>query len=242
MNNLEKLSQLTKDLVVLYIEDDLQLRQQTTKMLANLFKNIDTAQNGKEGWEKYQEYYQDHDKYYDLVISDIKMPIMDGVILSKKILDIHKKQIIVITSAHDESKYLIEFINMNINKFILKPFNLNTITTIFLELFETDSNILSNISIDEDYYWNQGLKKLYHLKEEVKLSYSEIEILNVLIKNRSKIFSNTDLLYVISTPNLSNELTEDTVKSAIKRLRKKLPKDTISNIYGQGYSIKLVSK
>jgi len=240
MNNLEKLSQLTKNLVVLYVEDDSLLREKTSQMLRNLFKNVDTTQNGKEGWEKYQEYHKNNDKYYDLVITDIKMPIMDGMTLSKKVLQLHEEQIIVITSAHDESKYLIEFINMNINKFIIKPFNLDSITTVFLEIFEKHSNILSNIIINENYYWNQKIKKLFYLKEEVKLSYNEIEIFDVLIKNTNKIFSNTDLLYIISSSSLADELTEDTVKSAIKRLRKKLPDNTISNIYGQGYNISLL--
>ena len=51
MSNLEKLNQLTKDLVVLYVEDDSLLREKTSQMLSNLFKNVDTAENGKEGWD-----------------------------------------------------------------------------------------------------------------------------------------------------------------------------------------------
>jgi len=240
MNNLEKLNQLTKNLIVLYVEDDSILREKTCKMLSNLFKHIDTAQNGKEGWEKYQEYYKDNEKYHDLVITDIKMPIMDGMILSKKILLLNKEQIIVITSAHDESKYLIEFINMNIDKFILKPFNLNTLITLFLDIFEKYTDTSSNIIINENYYWNPKIKKLFYLNEEVKLSYNEIAILDVLIKDKNKIFSNTDLLYIITSSSLSYELTENTIKCAIKRLRKKLPLNTISNIYGQGYNISLL--
>lgn len=240
MNSLEKLNQLTKNLVVLYVEDDFILKEKTSKMLSNLFRRIDTASNGKEGWEKYQKYHEDNEEYYDLVITDIKMPIMDGMILSKKILQLHKEQLIVITSAHDESKYLIEFINLNISKFIIKPFNLNSITTLFLDLFERDSDRSLNIIISDDSYWNQKMKKLFYCSEEVKLSYNEITILDVLINNKNKIFSNTDLLCIISSSSLSYELTENTIKSAIKRLRKKLPLNTISNIYGQGYSISLL--
>lgn len=240
MNNLEKLRQLTKDLVVLYVEDDSILREKTSQMFSNLFKNIDTAEDGKKGWEKYQEYHKNNEKYYDLVITDIKMPIMDGVALSKKTLQLHKEQIIVITSAHDESKYLIELININVNKFIIKPFNLNTITSLFLDIFENSLDTSFHVMINENYYWNKKIKKLFHLNEEVKLSYNEIAILDILINSTNKIFSNTDLLYIISASSLSDELTENTVKSAIKRLRKKLPENTISNIYGQGYSISLL--
>lgn len=237
MNDLQKLNHLTKDLIILYIEDESILRENTYKMLKNLFKHIDTAQNGKEGWEKYQKYHNENDTYYDLVITDIKMPIMDGLTLSRKILQLHKKQLIVITSAHDESKYLIQFINMNINKFIIKPFNLNIITTQFLDLLEDDAQKSANILIDKNNYWNPKMKKFFSNNEEVKLSYNEITILDLLINNKNKIFSNDELLCMISTSSISYELTENTIKSAIKRLRKKLPQNTISNIYGQGYTI-----
>jgi len=240
MNNLEKLHQLTKDLAVLYVEDEIALRHKTSVMLGNLFKSVDTAENGKEGWDLYQEYYKTNEKYYDLVITDIKMPIMDGLILSKKILNLQHEQIIVITSAHDESKYLIEFININVNKFITKPFTLNSITDLFLDLFEKNTDNLPNVIIDDNYYWNPNRKKLYCDENEVKLSFNEIEIFDVLIKNPNKIFSNNDLLYIISSSSLAYELTENTIKSAIKRLRKKIPQNTISNIYGQGYSISIL--
>jgi DNA-binding response OmpR family regulator len=237
MNDLEKLYLLTKNLSVLYVEDDDNLRDKTYNMLNNLFKKIDTAKNGSEGWELYQKYHNSHELYYDMVITDIKMPIIDGVKLSKKILNLNKKQIIVVTSAHDESKYLLEFINMNIDKFIVKPFNLNTITTMFLEVFEKYSKTSSNIIIEENYYWNKQTKQLFFNFEEIKLSYNEKVILEVLIQNPNKIFSNSDLFCMMSASNFASEITENTIKSAIKRLRKKLPQNTISNYYGQGYSI-----
>ncbi|MGB5867675.1 MAG: response regulator transcription factor [Arcobacteraceae bacterium] len=239
MNILEKLHKLTKNLVVLYVEDDTDLRNKTSAMLQNLFKSIDTASNGKEGFELYTKYYNANDKHYDMVITDIKMPIVDGLCLSKKILNLNKQQIIVVTSAHDESKYLIEFINLNINKFISKPFSLDTITSMFLDLFEKYSDKSFHVVINEDYYWCKQTKKLFHNCEEVKLSYNEISILDVLITNKNKIFSNYDLFCSISSSSLAYEVTENTIKSAIKRLRKKLPENTISNIYGQGYSITL---
>jgi len=239
MSHLKKLCLLTKHFTVLYIEDDLILREKTHTMLNNLFKHIDTASNGKEGLSLYQKYYNSSGKYYDLVITDIKMPLMDGVTLSKKIRILNSKQIIIVTSAYDESKYLIEFINMNINKFIQKPFSLDTITITFFELFENHSKILSHIIIDEEYYWDKETKKLFCDFDEIKLSYNEIIIFDILICNQNTIFSTHDLISAMSSTNTINEITENTIKSAIKRLRKKLPENIIINYYGQGYCISL---
>lgn len=237
-NHLKELYELSKDLMVLYVEDDLSLQQKTQVMLNNLFGKVDMAQNGKEGWDKYLEYYGKNGKYYDIVITDIKMPIMDGLEFSKKILKNNSEQIIVVTSAHDESKYLIEFINIQIKRFIKKPFTLSTIVNTFYDLIKTSAQIDHKVYIGENYYWDKELKKLFNDQSiEVKLSHNETVILDLMVNNPFQIFSNTDLFYTLESENLYNEISEDTIKSAIKRLRKKLPESSIENIYGQGYRI-----
>jgi DNA-binding response OmpR family regulator len=74
--------------------------------------------------------------------------------------------------------------------------------------------------------------------KEIKLSYSEIVILDLLLCNPDQIFSNSDFFYTIQSHSFDQELSADSIKSAIKRIRKKLPPETIENIYGQGYRIK----
>lgn len=237
---LEKLFELSKDLNILYVEDDIDLQRKTFSMFSNIFKSVDTANDGKEGLAKYNEYFEMNEKYYDIVVTDIKMPIMDGVSLSKKIKNINKEQIIIVTSAYDESKYLIEFINMGINKFIKKPFKLDIIVSIFSDVCEEcfGSSKAETILLDENFTWNKDTKKLFNEDKEIKLSYSEIVIFDLLINNPNQIFSNSDFYYTMQSHSFDQELSNDSIKSAIKRLRKKIPKDTIENIYGQGYRIK----
>ncbi len=238
-DQLKELYKLSKELEVLYVEDDISLQKKTQIMLNNLFAKVDTADNGKEAWECYTDYYKKNNKYYDIVVSDIKMPIMDGLELSKKILNSNDEQIIVITSAHDESKYLIEFINIQIKRFIKKPFTLNTIVNTFYDLIKSASQQGHMIDLGESFIWDKKLKKLFLNENEVKLSHNETVILDLLLNNPFQIFSNTDLFYTLESENLYIEISEDTIKSAIKRLRKKLPENTIENIYGQGYRIAL---
>jgi len=109
----------------------------------------------------------------------------------------------------------------------------------FIDLLEKYTNVTSLIKIDDNHHWNKHSKKLFLNYKELKLSYNEIAILDLLIQNQNKIFSSYDIFNIISASNLDGEFTENTIKSAIKRLRKKLPENTITNIYGQGYSISL---
>ena len=122
-----------KEIRILYVEDDIDVRNVTCGMLDELFNFIDVATNGKEGWEKYQS------SSYDLVITDIKMPVMDGMEMINRIKSINSEQKIVVLSGYDEPDNLLNFINQGISNFLLKPFGPQ-------KLFEILSPICKNIS------------------------------------------------------------------------------------------------
>ncbi|KJR40531.1 two component, sigma54 specific, transcriptional regulator, Fis family [Candidatus Magnetoovum chiemensis] len=113
--NVKELANYARELDALYVEDDNSLRDEMSDLLSDFFKHLDIAANGSEGYEKYRMHR------YDLVISDIRMPIMDGIEMVKKIKKINSKQAVIIYSAYDDSKYLMELINTDIDKFLLKP-------------------------------------------------------------------------------------------------------------------------
>ena len=110
-----------KNLRLLYVEDDVELRNQTKKLFDTIFKFVKVASDGKEALEFYKE------DVFDIVISDIKMPIMDGVDLTKEIKKINFNQPVIITSAYNDSEYLLEFINLNVNQFVMKPIKLENL-------------------------------------------------------------------------------------------------------------------
>ncbi len=109
---------------ILYVEDDLELRKNTVRLLSAFFDDIDVAENGLEGFNEYQN------KQYDLVMTDINMPIMNGVKMAQQIKKENPQQVIVVISAHDEAKYLLELINLGIDYYILKPLDLNKFLSI----------------------------------------------------------------------------------------------------------------
>lgn len=118
MINAKRLKECTGNLTVLYVEDDNKLREDTTRLLKNFYNDVQIATNGYEGLEKYKN------GAYDLIITDLNMPVMDGMEMSREIKLIDPEQVIVVTSAYDDSKYLIDLINMGVDTFILKPLDL----------------------------------------------------------------------------------------------------------------------
>ncbi len=115
MENLQDVIRLGSKLDILYVEDDKTLLLETSTILEKIFKSVDTANNGAEGLMKFTQ------NSYDLVITDIEMPELNGLEMSEQIKEIDPKMIIIVISAYSNSSYLIEAINIGINYYVLKP-------------------------------------------------------------------------------------------------------------------------
>ncbi|MEA2099925.1 MAG: response regulator [Campylobacterota bacterium] len=111
----KELKNITSDLTLLYVEDENELRDSVKTYLSKLFALVVSAKNGQEGLEHYQK------KQFDIVVSDIQMPVMDGLSMSKAIKDINPNQEIIITSAYSETSYFLDSIKVGINGYIIKP-------------------------------------------------------------------------------------------------------------------------
>jgi PAS domain S-box-containing protein len=122
------------DIKILYAEDDLSIVQ-FVKILfkKNNISDVTFALNGKEALELYNQ------NQYDIVITDMIMPIIDGFELIAKIKDINPQQIFVMVTALENQEDLIKAIELRVNYFIRKPINPNKFTKVL-----QDSIILVN--------------------------------------------------------------------------------------------------
>ncbi|MBN2965235.1 response regulator [Sulfurospirillum sp. T05] len=115
MAHLEELLTMGKTMRILYVEDDEALREELTMLLSDIFDTIVLASNGEEGLAAFQK------TPFDLVITDIRMPKMDGIAMIEAMRAIIPNQPIVVTSAHDETEYLLKLIALGVDSFITKP-------------------------------------------------------------------------------------------------------------------------
>ncbi|MEA3352878.1 MAG: hybrid sensor histidine kinase/response regulator [Campylobacterota bacterium] len=118
------------DFNILYVEDEESLRGITEAVLAKFFNNIYTKKNGKEGLD----FYKDNKNNIDLIITDINMPKMNGIDMSKEIKKLDSSLPIIVTSAYNDNEFLYKSINIGINGYIIKPLNItdlmNTISRV----------------------------------------------------------------------------------------------------------------
>lgn len=164
-NNIKELIEYSHTLNVLFVEDNEDVRIQLLKLLKNFFTNIDVEINGLDALEKYISFKEENKRPYDLIITDLSMPKLDGVELCKKIIEINPNQLILVISAHTESNKLLKLINIGIYKFLQKPVDYNN-------LLNNLSLIISKLKREE--FFGQ-------LEDQVKTMKNHNEKLNELV-------------------------------------------------------------
>ncbi|MFA9239332.1 MAG: diguanylate cyclase [Candidatus Paceibacteria bacterium] len=112
--------EILKSISILYVEDENDVREFTSKLLTSLLKKVYTAKDGQEGLDIYKENFNN----IDLIISDINMPKMNGLIMCEKIKEINKDIPLVITSAHNDTNFLKKAIEVGVSTYAMKPIDL----------------------------------------------------------------------------------------------------------------------
>ncbi len=228
----------TKELSVLYVEDDIYCRQETYTMLKYRFNNVDIAFDGKEALEKYNLYNTSHSIYYDIVITDINMPRMDGIELIENIYKINPNQAVIVVSAYDESHNLIKLINIGVKQFLMKPIGYDKITKVLQEITaeivkNKEKDMISIIQLSDELSWCNVNLQLFFNSKILKLTKNETILMNLFIKNKNQLSSNEEIFQIIWNDNQHLSSTE-ALASIVSRLRKKIPIE-IENIYALGY-------
>lgn len=125
-------NQVLKNITVLYAEDESIIQEGITETL-NLFGiDVICAQNGQEGLS----IFKSSSKKIDLILTDIKMPKLDGLGMIEKIREIDKDIPIIITTAHHETSFLLQSIELNIDAYVLKP----------IDIYKLKENLIKAIS------------------------------------------------------------------------------------------------
>jgi YesN/AraC family two-component response regulator len=112
---IKKLEKIAKHMHLLYVDDNKALCDTYLSFFQDIFQSVDCALDGKEGLALYQN------KKYDLVITDINMPRMNGFNFIKAMKKINPDQAVIIVSAYSEIAYLSKLNQCDIDHFLVKP-------------------------------------------------------------------------------------------------------------------------
>ncbi|MDK2063251.1 response regulator transcription factor [Aliarcobacter butzleri] len=216
-----------KNLKILYIDDESLIRENAVEYLSFYCDNVYEADNGINGLETYEKFQP------DIIISDIKMPKLNGIDMVKKIRQQDKKTKIILATAFLETSYLLEAIELGLVKYLIKPITANKLLPVIKSCIEDIVEDKSIFYITNEFSFDILNKTLFHKNEQIILTKKELLFLELLIKNNKRAVKYSEFNSYV----WQGEMTEDSMRSIVKDIRKKISKNIIRNLSGIGYQI-----
>ena len=213
---------------LLYVEDDDGVRNVNLRILKRMFNNVYEGINGEDGYEKYKEHQP------DIIITDLKMPKLDGISLVKKIREEDSKVKIIITTAFTDEKNLIDAVELDIVRYVVKPLNQRNLIPA-LEKAVSQMDDVDIIKIGEEIFLDIKNHILINKNKETQLARKEFMFLEILVKNRNR---------TVTYEEIENHIWYEepmsiySLRTLVGNVRKKhsLEKN-IQNISGMGYKL-----
>jgi len=223
---------MKRNISILYVDDNDFIREEAVEYLSLLYTNVLEAKNGQEALEIYAS------SKPDIIITDIEMPIINGLQMVKAIRRNDKKIPIIIVTAFMDTEYLLEAIELRLVKYIIKPMTnhkLDIALTLAHECLEEDSDMCI-IQLASNSYYDRLNRTLIINNKVIQLTNNELMLLDLLLVNSSNIVSYSQIKNKIWN---YEEHYIDSLRSLIHSLRSKLEGIQIKNISGVGYRIVL---
>jgi len=144
------------EISILYVEDDPAARGFLGKAMTVKYPTMKvyTAENGEIGLELFKKHTS------DIVLTDISMPVMDGIRMAREIKALKSDANIIVITAHSETHYLLDIIKIGLLRCVLKPID-------FEQLFEAIDDCLVRVTLERQVAkQNEHIRKLSSAVEQ----------------------------------------------------------------------------
>ncbi len=230
MNNGKSSLKQLKTKSILYIEDEENIRKELTATLQLLFNEVFSFSSAEQGLEFFSKTKP------DMILSDISLDGLSGLEFAKIIRQSDKKIPIILLSAHTDTSFLLQAAKLKLVEYLTKPITYDELTSsLFLALEEIESNEKRFVNISDTVKYDMLYKVVYENDTVKKLSASETNLLDFLIKNKHRTLTTEEIKnFVWEDPYY---VTDTAFKSLMHKLRNKVGKDSVKNVSGIGYYI-----
>ena len=217
------------DISILIAEDEKQLLNSMVEYLELFFENVYTAEDGLSAYEIYEK------QKPDIIVTDIHMPHLDGLSMIEKIRKKDLQTKIIITTAHVEKEKLMQAIELHLVKYLVKPIQSDELKELLLSLVNELRQKKNRVYLKESFYWDKIEKRLFQSEIEIELKPKEQKVLELLCLRTNQSISAIDIYNYLYEDQPERDFSSDAITSLMKRIRQKLPKDTIKSSYGVEY-------
>ncbi len=229
LHSTDKLKML-KSATVLYIDDDAALRNIVSQILSFFFDNVLTAADGVEGLEVF------YGSEAHIIITDLKMPTMDGLTFIKEIRSKNKNIPIIMASAYAEQENLLAAVKLNLVEYIIKPLTYDSLERVLFECVDKmiQNGVLS-IEIADGVQYDTLTNTLHKDNQGVVLTRKESQLLRLLLEKRGTLVEKELIEESVYT---DSAMSATALRNLALRLRKKIGNDIFITVGNLGYILK----
>ena len=219
---------------ILVVEDEKDLNRVITKHLKKNNYSVDSCFDGEEALD-YISYGE-----YDLIITDIMMPKIDGYGFIKQLRNDKNSTPVIMLTAKDSLDDKILGLDSGADDYIVKPFEFDELLARIRVLMRRNYGFATNIIQVDDVVLDISKKQVTRSGESIVLTGKEYEVLEYLFKNKTRIISREQILNHVW--DYDYEGASNIIDVIVKNIRKKLDvgskKPIIHTKRGLGYFVK----
>ena len=226
---IEKYEIKLKKSSILLADDEEDLRNSFKKVLLLYVDKVYVASNGQEALELYNKHKP------DILITDLKMPKLNGLDLIKTIRKENEEIPIIVTSAYTDQNFLLDSIKLSLIEYVVKPIREANLSKLLEACAKTLlKNSKTIIDLGDNQFYDYDNKTFTCNSNSTLLTNKEIDFFEILLAHRGTLVTKQtleDKLYIY------DEAPPSALKNLVFKLRKKLDSDVIKTVSKLGYMI-----
>jgi len=214
---------------VLLVEDDAQLGKAVQTGLQQQGHAVDWVRDGVAGESAALS------GEYGAVLLDLGLPRQGGMSLLQKLRAAGNQQPVLIITSRDEVPERILGLDAGADDFLVKPFDLQELGARLRAASRRAAGRAQTLISHGTLVVNPAARKVTQAGTEVQLTAREFALLLQLLENRGRVQSRTQLQDALYS--WSNDIESNAVEVHVHHLRRKLGRELIRTVHGQGYTI-----
>jgi DNA-binding response OmpR family regulator len=220
---------------LLVVDDERRIATSVKRGLEQEGYAVDVAFDGEEGFlsAKADE--------YDAIILDVMMPVMNGFEVAKKLRDEGVKTPILMLTAKDQSRDVVQGLDSGADDYLAKPFSFEVLAARVRALLRRPTDVIDTVLTAGDLSMNIANHSVVRNGTPIRLSSKEYAILEYLLRNKNRILSKANIMTHVW--NFDADILPNNVEVFINYLRGKVDKPfpgepLIQTVRGFGYMIR----
>ena len=220
-----------KNLTILYVENEEEVLEKYLPFLETHCQKLYIASEGKSAFKIYQ------DKKPHIVLMDLFISKFDGITLAKKIREEGDDVTFLIAlTNHADRETLLEIVDLHFSSYLVKPIDGVALLSALLKISK-ELESAEMLSLAYGCSWDSQSRRLFWNNKYIALTKREQKLFELFIDKNGTACSDDEIFFYVWEDDFDRSVTNDSIRTLIKNLRKKIPKKLIKNQYGVGYKL-----